>query len=237
MRSPEITLALLGYAPDIIALCEVRSTFGGQIAGVLADHGWTHQRSTFVPRGGNGLLIASRVPIEPGEPAGPGIDPRRWLDVRVSEVDWRLSLIHVPHAHSSDRAEFAKRVRYFRGLIEHARRRSATRHVIIGDANIGRHRVDEPGASFTCTPMLGELLTLGYIDAWKTRNPLQKQGSWRSHTGQERRIDHAFVSTDLAARVSDARYHHGARLRGLSDHSPLEIQFETEVGGRKPRKK
>ncbi|MBZ0171544.1 MAG: hypothetical protein K8E66_04120, partial [Phycisphaerales bacterium] len=38
-----IALALLDWAPDVIALTEFRARRGGSLRGVLADHGWPHQ--------------------------------------------------------------------------------------------------------------------------------------------------------------------------------------------------
>jgi exonuclease III len=37
------------------------------------------------------------------------------------------------------------------------------------------------------------------------------------------RIDHAFLSQDLAAHAGTIRYSHEERIAGLSDHSPLNF--------------
>src|SRR5438045_4049374 len=67
-RTPAIALSLLEHRADIVVLTEFRRTTGGQIAGVLFDHGLRFQHSTDPAQGTNGLLIASRTPmlIEPG---------------------------------------------------------------------------------------------------------------------------------------------------------------------------
>jgi exonuclease III len=39
------------------------------------------------------------------------------------------------------------------------------------------------------------------------------------------RIDHAFLSQDLAAHAGTIRYSHEERIAGLSDHSPLILEL------------
>jgi exodeoxyribonuclease-3 len=46
-------------------------------------------------------------------------------------------------------------------------------------------------------------------------------------TGNGFRIDHAFLSATLAARVGSIRYSHDERLAGISDHSPLILDLGT----------
>jgi hypothetical protein len=49
-RLPEIVLALLGHRPDVVVLSEFRARLGGQIRGILADHGLSHQAATPPPQ-------------------------------------------------------------------------------------------------------------------------------------------------------------------------------------------
>src|SRR5262245_45388589 len=63
-RMPRIALAILSHRPDVVVLTEWRRTTGGQIAGVLADHGLKHQVCTDPPHGRNGVLVAARTRID-----------------------------------------------------------------------------------------------------------------------------------------------------------------------------
>lgn len=221
-RMPEITLALLGHAPDVVVLSEFRWTTGGQIAGVLADHGLRHHaggESAGAAGGGNSVFIASRAPIEPdgGAPAA------RRVGVRVPE--WGVSLIGV-HAPCSGRETDRKRTVFFRNLIDDARGRAHEAVLILGDFNLGRHRQDEDGATFRGTRFLGDLATCGYEDAWRARHTQTRDFSWFSHTGRGFRIDHALASRSLAARVRACEYDHSLRESGLSDHSALVVRLD-----------
>ena len=62
-RIPHIALAILDARPDVVALSEYRRSMGGQLAGVLADHGLKHQLCTDPPGRKNGVLLASRVMV------------------------------------------------------------------------------------------------------------------------------------------------------------------------------
>ena len=98
--------------------------------------------------------------------------------------------------------------------------------MIIGDLNLGRHHLDERGATFRSTAMLGKLATLGYIDAWRHTHPDGREYSWYSHEGSGFRIDHALVSAPIARAVTGAWYSHAERDDGISDHSALLVDLD-----------
>jgi endonuclease/exonuclease/phosphatase family metal-dependent hydrolase len=144
---------------------------------------------------------------------------------RLAEVDLptrglSLAAVHIP---CDDRP--SGRAAALTAVVAEARRRRDEAFVIMGDFNAGRHRLDEAGATFTCTRRMGELAALGYRDAWRDRNATVREASWTSHTGAGFRIDHAFVSAPLAPRVSGCWYSHRERLSGLSDHSALVLEL------------
>lgn len=215
---PAIALALLEHAADVIVLTEFRRTTGGQIAGVLYDHGWEHQLWTDPPARTNGILVASRWPLEP-RPTMIGIGEaleRRWLETAVPDLGLSLGGVHIPcGGRASGRTDF------FRELVDIARDRAAEPFVLIGDFNVGRHHLDEEGKSFSCTRYLRELEAAGYVDAWRTLHPEAREYTWYSHEGKGFRIDHALLSPPLAPRLAGAAYSHAEREAGLSDHSLL----------------
>jgi len=97
--------------------------------------------------------------------------------------------------------------------------------LLIGDFNTGVHHVDERGATFHHADKFVSLHDQGWIDLWRKRNPEVKEFSWFSARANGFRIDHAFASPILDARVRSVRYSHGERGLGISDHSILCVEF------------
>jgi exonuclease III len=216
---PEIAMALLEHAADVIVLTEVRRTTGGQIAAVLADHGWTSSHWTDPPLGKNGMLVAARSPIRVPVTDPPAPDfPHRWIEADLPEIGLSVVGVHVP-----DDSRRTDKKAFWKGLLSVARERRDTPLVIIGDFNTGRHRIDEKGATFACTASMGTLASLGYIDTWRHLHPDEREFSWYSHGGNGFRIDHAFIAPPLHDRLASAWFSHEQRIAGLSDHSPLLV--------------
>ncbi|MCC6677304.1 MAG: endonuclease/exonuclease/phosphatase family protein [Phycisphaerales bacterium] len=218
-RMPQIALSLLEHDADIVVLTEYRRTVGGQIRAVLDDHGWRHQVSTEPAQGVNGILIASRWPLEfrPFEAAEAS---GRLLQAVLPQADTTIIAAHVP-----DRSAPRARTGCWRALLNLARACRAGDAIVLGDFNTGRHQLDESGATFNCTALLGELSAMGYADAWRLMNPDGREFSWRSSIGNGFRIDAAFVSPSLRPRVRAASYSHAERENRVSDHSALLLSL------------
>ena len=217
-RMPLIALSLLEHRADVVVLTEFRRTTGGQIAGVLADHGLMHQFSTEPPKGCNGILIASRAPVRPVPPAASPSISRRLAEVAIDDFGFTLAGLHIPPDGSG-----SARDAVFQATVDAARRRQEEAFILLGDFNAGRHRVDEEGETFTCTRLLGEIATYGYVDAWRSCHPETREFTWFSHEGRGFRIDHAFLSRPLSARLRTCELSHRERESGLSDHSALVL--------------
>jgi len=222
-RMPLIALSLLDHQADVVVLTEYRRTTGGQIGAVLADHGLTHQLSTDPPKGCNGILVASRLPIDPVA-MGPANAraaahiARRVAAVSIPGLGFSLAGLHVPPDGPGIGREAV-----FQAAVEMARARRDEPFLLLGDFNAGRHHLDEDGATFTCTRLLGQIATYGYVDAFRAIHANAREFTWYSHEGQGFRIDHAFLSAPLAPRLSACQYSHWERENGLSDHSALVV--------------
>jgi exonuclease III len=234
-RTPAIALRLLELRPDVVAITEFRAAAGGGLRAVLADHGLTHQVTTAPPAGRNGILLASRWRVEPGErPPHEGM-ALRWLDARLPCRGLRVTAVHIPDAARHDAGALSRKALFWRTLVESARAGLSAPNaddggearVVLGDFNSGRHRQDEAGATLTCTALLGELATLGYRDAWRLIRGRERAESWRSHAGAGFRLDHAFVSPALSGRVRGASYEDSA---GLSDHAAMTVDLAPDGG-------
>lgn len=99
--------------------------------------------------------------------------------------------------------------------------------ILMGDFNTGRHFEDESGATFVSAPQFESLLSMGWIDPWRKRNPDARQFTWYSkgyHNGF--RLDHALVSPSMNEKVLEVRYSHSERESGISDHSLMILALE-----------
>lgn len=66
------------------------------------------------------------------------------------------------------------------------------------------------------------LWSLGYRDCWREANPHSREVTWRGHDGSEGRIDGAWASPALRARVRHAGTTTPVKS-GLSDHSAVVV--------------
>lgn len=220
-RTPLIALRLCEISPDLVVLTEFRRTMGGQIAGVLFDRGLVHQRSTDPPPGRNGVFVASRTRLEPGE-TGPGAwAAHRWLDLRLPDLGATLTAVHAPDTHRSDAGRVQRQAVYWQHLVRLCSERRGTNHLIAGDLNTGRHGLDERGRTFTGTVFLGRISTMGYRDAFRVGQPSAAAPTWRSHTGSGFRIDAVWVSGPLESALRGAWHEGSAREENESDHAPV----------------
>lgn len=224
-RMPLIALTVLDAAPDVVALTEFRSTVGGQIAGVLADHGYVHQLSTNLSTKRNGIFMASRFPLERSRNAGPGdLWSGRWLEATCPALGVRIATVHVP-----DDTRPGDKAAYWQFLIDYARKYKDTRAVVCGDFNTGRRFADASSDTgfgrFGCERLLGAFCSIGFRDAFRQKHQDSREFSWYSPWGQGLRIDGAYVSKPLHARVSEAGYVHEARENRVSDHSPFVLRL------------
>lgn len=221
-RIPHIALAILDARPDVVALSEYRRSMGGQLAGVLADHGLKHQLCTDPPGRKNGVLLASRSPIERIEgPDAPAPIRHKWLAATMPELPLSVLLAHLP-----DDSNPRHKLLCWNHLLDAARPLAGTPTAVLGDLNTGRHKLDESGSTFRCVAQMGKLRTMGFEDAWRALNPDGREYSWFSHEGGGFRIDHALLSPPLRSRLRDARYDQGVREAGLSDHAALLVDLD-----------
>jgi exodeoxyribonuclease III len=239
-RMPEITLSLLEHRADVVVLTEWRKHTGGQICGILADHGLQFQHSTDPAKGSNGVLIASRRPVHfeaphddfmglpregaTGLAAHTKARKKRLVEANIPELGVTIIGVHIPPDGPNSGREAV-----FQAAVATARARRAEHCIMIGDFNAGRHFLDEEGATFTCTRLLGELASIGYEDAWRKLNPQEREFSWFSHEGKGFRIDHALVSGSLSRAVTACWYSHSERERNLSDHSLMLLSVDVPV--------
>jgi exodeoxyribonuclease III len=204
---------------DVLVISEYR---GGDSAtrlrAALAALGYRHATGLTPPPGGNGVLIAARVPFDDGGPVAAALpDPCRMVRAHFGAL--RIYGIYMPN--------LLKKVPYWEALIAALAAESlGALSVAIGDFNTCRAFVDEPGAIDVCAHFIDDVEAIGFCDLWRRRYPDGREFSWYSTRGNGFRIDHAFLSPALAGHAGVVRYSHAEREAGISDHSPLLLDLE-----------
>ena len=216
-RLPRITDALKRLDAEILVLSECR---GGESAtrllAALDALGYRQATTVAPPPGRNGVLIAARCPFRERGAVGSGL-PEPYRMVSVEFAAFRLSGIYMPN--------LLAKVPYWEALITALAFESSGHALAIGDFNTCRAYVDEAGAIDATAHYMDKIERIGFCDLWRRRYPEGREYSWFSTRGNGFRIDHAFLSHDLAARAGSIHYSHDERIAGLSDHSPLILEL------------
>lgn len=206
---------------------------------MLADHGWEHQEISGVEGTQNGIFLACRLPFKiSADGALPWhINSKGLLTIHIPSERMWVTAAHVPDERSSlasttSRTKKGKpnyyassRSQVFRELYTRAKRLQNDRHVIMGDLNAGRKRLDHQRGKATGSDELGKLAQLGYADAFRARRGRAREFSWYSRKGTGYRLDHTLVSKPLRPEVEAVHYDHLARRERLSDHAAMLVSL------------
>lgn len=225
-RTGAIVEHILAARPDIVALQEFRNGLSGErIRDALAGAGLRHQ---FTPGGqdpaANTLFLAARVPFDAG-PFLPGDSdapcPILEAEIGASQSKTALTLLcaHFPQK----RAQLP----LFAALAEDSPSLLAVNALLIGDLNCGIPFEDSDTRTFENHGEFRRLLGLGWVDAWRRRNPRVREFSWVStRTGNRFRYDHCLATPGADGLITSIQYDHGARHPDRSDHSALWVVLE-----------
>ena len=241
-RIDGIAAQLAAWAPDVVALSEVRATPPSlALACSLREVGLEYQRTTADPRlpQTNALLVASRWPLRPvslragGAPA----EPLRWLLLRVTAPEacggpFAVGAMHVPNYVSAR----ARKLDFLAAMLRLVHRWRGGPALLAGDTNTGRIGVDEASPVFDRRHHdWMEAMHRRWPDAFRRSQGDQSRGyTWYSpNAGNGFRLDQAFVHPAMAARLRGARHEWGrngpGRRDALSDHAALLVDFAAGV--------
>ncbi len=233
-RVERILRQLESWDADIAGLCEFRGSASSQeIAQGLASMGLAHQATTSdsEDRNRNGLLLASRWPIESQPTAGVLQQTRRWLHVKVKSLD--VMLMHVPNRDEDDyhgipgvKYETHDRViESFQQLRGHAA-------IAFGDTNSGQIGIDESSSFFNKREheWFTRINESGWIDVWRSRYPEEREYTWHTGSGDDAgfRLDQLFATCEIEPRIRQVRHDwgDGGRAAKLSDHAALVFELD-----------
>jgi len=126
--------------------------------------------------------------------------------VSVDFATFRLIGIYMP--------SLLAKIPYWGALITALSSQSANRTLAMGDFNTCRAYLDEVGAIDRTAHYMDAIEQIGFRDVWRHRYPDRREYSWFSTRRNGFRIDHAFLSPDLAACAGTIRYSHAERIAG-----------------------
>lgn len=230
--------------PDVLCLQETKAQDGDFPAAALAEAGWPHQ-AIRGEKSYNGVAILSRRPLT-------GIDYQNWAgkeDCRhISAVvdDVRLHNFYVPAGGDEpDRTineKFGHKLDFLDEMTGHFTAARPERSVLVGDLNIAPLPEDVWSSKqlrnvvshtdIEREKLLGLIDQGGWHDAVRGHfGPDEILYSWWSYRARDwlasnrgRRLDHVWVSRDLAGRVAAADIHQPARGADKpSDHVPVSV--------------
>jgi exodeoxyribonuclease-3 len=216
-RLPRIADALKRHDADIVVLSEYR---GGpsapRLVTALRPLGYRHATTLVPPPSRNGVLVAARRPFREHGAVDVGL-PEPYRMVNVDFATFRLLGIYMPN--------LLAKIPYWEALIAALSSPSTNRALAIGDFNTCRAYLDEAGAIDATAHYMDAIEQIGFRDLWRHRFPARREYSWFSTRDNGFRIDHAFLSQELAACAGSVHYSHEERITGISDHSPLILEL------------
>ncbi len=222
-RCEQILRTIEEHDPDIVTLQEFRH---GSSKRILLDGLKSLGLDTvFAPETSsareNSLIIATRLAMQAEvfpDTTSPAKALKASLEVSAT-VDLNLIAVHFPQK--------KEQIPLFTALLDLPLPWLSECSLLIGDFNCGIPLVDSETKTFYATQLFQQLLSNGWHDAWRERNPDAREFTWVStRKSNGFRYDHALVSKELNRSVLEVRYDHAVREKKYSDHSLMLLDID-----------
>jgi len=225
--------------PDVLCLQETKVVDELFPVAALTDVGYS--AAYFGERTYNGVAILSREPLTEVQCSYPLAENTDCRVIAGTLRGLRIYCAYFPHGRDPLGPTFLPKLAWIEGLGDLIFNDSSPL-IVMGDFNVAYDPRDvfDPVAvegTIHFTPeeraALQRMLERGLVDAFRLRHEEggqytwwdYRQGSFRRNLGW--RIDHAFVTADLAERVVDAYIDRDERAKPqASDHAPLVIELD-----------
>ncbi|MEE9315016.1 MAG: endonuclease/exonuclease/phosphatase family protein [Rhizobiaceae bacterium] len=223
-RATAVVETIASHKPDIVTLQEFRRGSGSDeiIRGLKKQGlGFIHIPET-QKRSENTILIASRYGFDAGSFLPEPDTPLSLLEAFFSTAnigfDLNFIAVHFPQKKAQ--------VPLFKALQKDSPSLLETSSMIIGDLNCGIPFIDSDSKSFYATQYYQDLLQMGWIDSWRSRNEEAREFSWVSpRTGNRFRYDQCLCSPAMDRKIKAVFFDHAPRESRISDHSLIVVDM------------
>jgi exodeoxyribonuclease-3 len=233
--------------PDVVCIQETRAQHHQLTDPCFAPDGYHCYYEDAVRKGYSGVAIYSRHrpdAVVRGFGVAEFDDEGRYLELRLGKL--RIVSLYLPSG-SSGEARQESKFRFLDAFVPHldSLKQSGAEYILCGDWNIAHKEIDLRNWRANRTnsgflpeerQWLDELFgTHDFVDAFRTVNSEPDQYTWWSNRGRawEKnvgwRIDYHIITSALADRVRCADIY---KARRFSDHAPLTIDYDLELGGK-----
>ncbi|UCH74940.1 MAG: exodeoxyribonuclease III [Rhodospirillales bacterium] len=249
LRLPLVARLAREFGPDVICLQETKVVDDSFPRKDIESLGYRHIAVRGM-KGYNGVAILSRLPLEPMDGKQfCGRDDCRHIAVRIEGID--LHCLYIPAGGDvpdpTENDKFAHKLEFLDELAlwSQALRRQGRPVAVVGDFNVAPLETDvwshrQLLTVVSHTPIEVEKITRaqqegGWVDAVRHFvPPAEKLYSWWSYRARDwaasdrgRRLDHIWVSPDLAPRLTRAAVIREARgWERPSDHVPVVADLD-----------
>lgn len=230
----ETISALLQHNADIIALTEYQSKNELPLIKAIRGAGYKFIETTNPEAKENGILVASKQDAVTQNHFSLDQDEKRWLSFRIPSCNLQILAVHIPGApdhkfvNGFGISGKARKELFWQKILEYAEANKNNKTLILGDFNTGL-KEDAEGTPFILSKYMKDLISIGYVDAWRAVHKNKKEYTWYSQhkvngTTVDKngfRLDYLFVAPTCKSNVLNAYHSHYERLTKISDHSVL----------------
>lgn len=229
--------------PDILFIQETKMQEDQLVEEIyLKELGYTLTMHSGVRKGYSSVAVYTRIPVDEII-KGSGIEEYD-VEGRVIQVnvkDYAIFGIYFPNGGRGDE-RLAYKMRFYDDLLAKfdALKASGKKVIITGDFNVAHNEIDlaNPETNQKTSGFLPierdwftKLLSHGFVDAWRARNPEEVKYTWWDQRFRARdrnagwRIDYFVVSENVLEDVDDLTIYND--IMG-SDHCPLSLTLKGE---------
>lgn len=234
-RADSILAWLDARDDDVLVLTETCHTEGTAIIAQHLDHAGWEVRNPVLAQGERGVMLASRVVLDP--PTSSPIDylPSRVQTATISGIGIDVIGVYIPSRDATN-AKIQRKRAFVEALARTLGPAGDASTVLVGDFNILEpdHWPRRPEFHEWEYRLYTDLVDAGWTDAYRATRTGAIEHSWVSPDGDGYRFDHAFVAGALGDRILGCRMLHDPRKSRLSDHSALELRLAVDPPARLP---
>jgi exonuclease III len=218
-RVRRISHAIRERKPDVVFLTEYQPRGSAPLLGELAAAGWVYQVLSSPPPRRGGVAIVSRMPvISKAPPTDLTPFAARYVGVTVPDAGIDVRGVY-------GLLEKEPYNEFWSALLNSLERDAKDSVIVVGDFNTGESELDAPRPNFYCSEYFCALPKRGFTDLWRHKRGREaREYTWNGRKNPYR-LDHAFGTASVVARLQSCDYSHKERDSGISDHALMLVEL------------